>query len=445
MTRARPASSRRETAEDAPDSADMTRSASGHGLTGDQAEPKAGLPTIRFVPHQDQNRLGRQSLNFTPISRTLPHENSIIRIGRYSEREGPPTANPSGPSDAPVGFKSKVVSRKHCEFSFVDGQWNIRDVASSSGTFLNHIRLSQPNQESRLYPIKDGDIVQLGIDFRGGEEMIFRCVKIRIECNRSWQKKPNTFNKQRQAQLRGLAKDQPAANANSGECSICLGNVLPCQALFVAPCAHVWHYKCIRPMLEGRNSKYPQFQCPNCRAYTDLEADVDVDMDDWVEDEPAEEDKDLHVDQTDRPGTAANAEGRPRSPPPADTKEPAPVEDTPVADASVAPQQNLSPSSLLARRHDRATPPRADNLAPPVNGIPMPARPTETEMSDQLAHQRTQTESPNADQIIAGEGPLTPRNNAGPFVFDGSGSRTGSRRHLNLPSQSLDEISDGIE
>ena len=223
MTRSRPSSSRRQTSEAMPGSA------SGTGANGENTDAKSGLPTIRFFPHQDHNRLGRQSLNFTPISRTLPNESSIIRVGRYSEREGPPTANPSGPSDAAVGFKSKVVSRKHCEFAFVDGQWQIRDVASSSGTFLNHIRLSQPNSESRLYPIKDGDIVQLGIDFRGGEEMIFRCVKIRVECNRSWQKKPNMFNKQRQAQLRGLAKDQPAANANSGECSICLGNVMVSQ------------------------------------------------------------------------------------------------------------------------------------------------------------------------------------------------------------------------
>jgi len=226
MTRSRPSSSRRQTSEPMAGGAPMARTASGTGANGESTDAKTGLPTIRFFPHQDHNRLGRQSLNFTPISRTLPNEASIIRVGRYSEREGPPTANPSGPSDAAVGFKSKVVSRKHCEFCFVDGQWQIRDVASSSGTFLNHIRLSQPNSESRLYPIKDGDIVQLGIDFRGGEEMIFRCVKIRVECNRSWQKKPNMFNKQRQAQLRGLAKDQPAANANSGECSICLGNVM---------------------------------------------------------------------------------------------------------------------------------------------------------------------------------------------------------------------------
>lgn len=231
MARTRAQPGRRQTtgASDAAptaESTNLTRTVSSNPPVNGDTTEKAGPPTLRLFPHHDSNRLGRQSLNFTPVSRTLPGENSIIRVGRYSEREGPAIAQPTGPSDAPVGFKSKVVSRKHCEFSFADGQWNVRDVASSSGTFLNHIRLSQPNQESRLYPIKDGDIIQLGIDFRGGEEMIFRCVKIRIECNRSWQKKPNNFNKQRQAQLRGLIKDQPTANSNSGECSICLGNVL---------------------------------------------------------------------------------------------------------------------------------------------------------------------------------------------------------------------------
>lgn len=162
--------------------------------TADPSAPKpASLPAIRFFPHQEVRSNGRQSLNFVPVSRTLPDEEAIIRVGRYSEREGIPNPNPTGPSDAPVGFKSKVVSRKHCEFSCSGGQWFIKDVASSSGTFLNHIRLSPPNTESKPFPVKDGDIVQLGIDFRGGEEMIFRCVKIRIECNRSWQKKLNNF------------------------------------------------------------------------------------------------------------------------------------------------------------------------------------------------------------------------------------------------------------
>lgn len=153
---------------------------------------KEDLPTIRLIPHHD-NRSNRPSLTFPATTRTLPHETSVIRVGRYSERDVNPIAAPNVPSAAPIGFKSKVVSRRHCEFWCSQGQWHIKDVKSSSGTFLNHIRLSQPNIESRPFPVNDGDVIQLGIDFRGGEEMIFRCVKIRVECNRGWQKQLNNY------------------------------------------------------------------------------------------------------------------------------------------------------------------------------------------------------------------------------------------------------------
>lgn len=159
------------------------------GLTG---LPQDQMATIKFIPHQDP-RAGKPSLSFPTTSRTLPHEDCVIPVGRYSERDGQPNPPPNQPSAAPVGFKSKVVSRRHCEFWCSQGQWYIKDVKSSSGTFLNHIRLSQPSAESRPFPVNDGDVVQLGIDFRGGEEMIFRCVKIRIECNRAWQKSLNNF------------------------------------------------------------------------------------------------------------------------------------------------------------------------------------------------------------------------------------------------------------
>ena len=156
------------------------------GLAADQ------MPTIKFIPHQDP-RSSKPSLPFIATSRTLPHEDCVIRVGRYSERDANPNPPPNVPSSAPIGFKSKVVSRRHCEFWCSQGQWYIKDVKSSSGTFLNHIRLSQPSVESRPFPVNDGDVVQLGIDFRGGEEQIFRCVKIRIECNRAWQKGLNNF------------------------------------------------------------------------------------------------------------------------------------------------------------------------------------------------------------------------------------------------------------
>jgi pSer/pThr/pTyr-binding forkhead associated (FHA) protein len=165
--------------------------------TGDMASPGPEnghnqLPSIRFSQHQDA-RAPRPSLVFGPMSRTLPSGKETIRVGRYSERENAPNVAPNIPSAAPVGFKSKVVSRRHCEFWFQDGAWFIKDVKSSSGTFLNHVRLSQPGTESKPYPVKDGDIVQLGIDFKGGEEMIFRCVKIRIELNKGWQHALNSF------------------------------------------------------------------------------------------------------------------------------------------------------------------------------------------------------------------------------------------------------------
>lgn len=152
------------------------------------------LPSIRFSAYYDP-RAQRPSLTFPAISRTLPTGTESIRVGRYSERDSQGTNNAPGnqPSAAPVGFKSKVVSRRHCEFWYENGKWYIKDVKSSSGTFLNHIRLSPPSQESKAFVVGDGDIVQLGIDFKGGEEMIFRCVKMRIELNRGWQNKLNTF------------------------------------------------------------------------------------------------------------------------------------------------------------------------------------------------------------------------------------------------------------
>ena len=150
------------------------------------------LPSIRFTAHQDP-RAQRPSLVFTPMSRTLPTGKEVIKVGRYSERDNQPAQTANTPSSSPVGFKSKVVSRRHCEFWCSGGRWYIKDVKSSSGTFLNHIRLSSPGTESRPFPVNDGDIVQLGIDFKGGEEMIFRCVKIRVELNKGWQTGPSSF------------------------------------------------------------------------------------------------------------------------------------------------------------------------------------------------------------------------------------------------------------
>lgn len=212
------------------------------------------LPSIRFSPHQDP-RAHRPSLVFGTMSRTLPTGKEIIKVGRYSERDNQPPHATNVPSFAPVGFKSKVVSRRHCEFWCAGGRWFIKDVKSSSGTFLNHIRLSSPGTESKPFPVNDGDIVQLGIDFKGGEEMIFRCVKIRVELNKGWQTGPSSFkyvysfdgefsvfanllpsvqSHKRLRELNNNLKKQASGGSSSSsqDCSICLGPIAVSQDIF---------------------------------------------------------------------------------------------------------------------------------------------------------------------------------------------------------------------
>lgn len=356
-------------------------------------------PSIRFSAYYDP-RSTRPSLTFPPISRTLPTGSEKIRVGRYSERDSHGMSNMPGnqPSAAPVGFKSKVVSRRHCEFWYEDGKWYIKDVKSSSGTFLNHIRLSPPSQESKAFPINDGDIVQLGIDFKGGEEMIFRCVKMRLELNRGWQNKLNTYNMAAHKRLQTMASSG-VAGANSQDCSICLSSIAPCQSLFVAPCSHTWHFKCVRSLLTS--PQYPIFICPNCRAGADLEADVD---------ELAEEWQQLKDQAEAEASTPAQVDTEPETEiaPPAPDSGASTPERSNTVDDHMDVTVNITPE----------TPQRNEVSHAISEPLPIRNAVSGARRSSQLGDSRTP--SPPGGN----EGPITPRNNVGPWVFDGSAGRT---------------------
>ncbi|KAI7868717.1 hypothetical protein BDF14DRAFT_1880695 [Spinellus fusiger] len=247
---------------------------------------------------------------------------TVIKIGRLADR--PNSLNY-------MSFKTKVVSRAHCEIWVGnDEKLYIRDTKSSSGTFINHIRLSPTGHESHPIEIKDGDIVQLGIDYQGGLEEMYRSVRMRFQVNRSQNSRPLSysiaaFNQLRQytgthrQRLADTAENVPSVpflnspnvtpcdnhpnsttataeeqlahkksheaevslkkpileSPETEECCICLYALAPFQALFVAPCAHSYHYKCIRPLLKS----YPGFQCPICRSYADLEESVAIEVD----------------------------------------------------------------------------------------------------------------------------------------------------------------------
>ncbi|KAK6350130.1 hypothetical protein TWF696_006376 [Orbilia brochopaga] len=329
--------------------------------------PDGKVPTIRFVPHVDP-RSSRRPHTFAPMERAMKSPSDVVKVGRFSDRD----------NGNPVGFKSKVVSRRHCEFWWTDGSWYMKDVGSSSGTFLNHVRLSHPNTESKPYAVHDGDVVQLGIDFKGGEELIFRCVKMKLELNRD-AKSINHFNVAAHRRIQNLGK--PSVNkgaagseAHAGECAICLLNIAPCQPLFVAPCSHVWHYKCIRPVIE---QNYPILPCPNCREIADLEAEIDEGTDENWEDLDKAKDESANEATTSKSETTKAIAGDGSGDDRAKTPQ--------LADESAGPAPDTAPLHIPLQTLSLADANNGDVTPDPAN--------------------------------------QTPRNNAGPFVLNGTTGR----------------------
>lgn len=234
---------------------------------------KNGLFSLRLTPYLDQSAATNPGLYFEPIVRTAGPCSQLV-IGRYTERVRESISR-IPEQFHPVVFKSKVVSRTHGCFK-VDsqGNWYIRDVKSSSGTFLNHHRLAPASTMSKDTLLKDGDVIQLGLDFRGGTEEIYRSVKMRIELNKSWKRRAMRFNREALQRLKELQK--MTTGLDTEDCSICLSKIKPCQAIFISPCSHSWHYQCVRRLVM---TTYPQFVCPNCRSSCDLEASLDSDFD----------------------------------------------------------------------------------------------------------------------------------------------------------------------
>ena len=54
-----------------------------------------------------------------------------------------------------------------------------------------------------------------------------------------------------------------------------------CKAVFISPCSHAFHYRCIRPLLELH---HPGFSCPLCRTFANLDSEVETAEQPEVED-----------------------------------------------------------------------------------------------------------------------------------------------------------------
>lgn len=273
----------------------------------------------------------------------------------------------------------------------------------------------------------------------------------------------------------------------------------PCQSLFVAPCSHTWHYKCIRPMLEAASRTIideMHFQCPNCRNVADLDADVDEGVP-W--DDSDEEEVIAQAAQTEADPDTTHA-GHPlahvASPDDFDNNQNLDLDDgnttnanglhignltldsptSPQAQTGLNPDaSSFIPSSSFSSTHSTSlsttsTSNKPTNIALPIRRVPVPIPPLLTRQAASDSNSAGTTHGVEEDDdddsdasgsasvsasgsgsglgvpiaratTLAGpfnprhlgflptpsspplegeaEGPLTPRNNAGPFVFDG--------------------------
>ena len=88
-----------------------------------------------------------------------------VKLGRHTDGQFNPQF---------IGFVSKVVSRVHAELFKSGNKLFVRDLGSSSGTFVNSNRLmpsaNSIGKESGPMELRNGDVIQLGSDFAPGTD-----------------------------------------------------------------------------------------------------------------------------------------------------------------------------------------------------------------------------------------------------------------------------------
>jgi hypothetical protein len=110
--------------------------------------------------HCDDPTSSRMRPEFSRITRFLDSNGATLQLGRWND------GHDTSVRSSYVGFKTRVVSRKHATIRLAtDGTWWLQDVKSSSGTYLNGVRLSGPGLWSDPHKLNDEDIIQLGVDY----------------------------------------------------------------------------------------------------------------------------------------------------------------------------------------------------------------------------------------------------------------------------------------
>lgn len=143
------------------------------------------------------------------------------------------------------------------------------------------------------------------------------------------------------------------------------------QALFIAPCSHAFHYKCIKPLLEKHTSA---FSCPLCRSFADLEEDVEVEADQELEEGDTDDDNSGSTPGVNR-----------------DREDPGGAWDDCIRPPVSAPVQSTNTSSQLAISSNSV---QRNRLTPPHPPQPRDGAETEVETDMVQSHQPHRTRRP---------------------------------------------------
>lgn len=68
------------------------------------------------------------------------------------------------------------------------------------------------------------------------------------------------------------SKSTTIETTTTPDCVICLSGIGPYQALFLSPCSHCFHFKCVKGLLNQGH----MFLCPLCRQVANLDASVSM-------------------------------------------------------------------------------------------------------------------------------------------------------------------------